>query len=792
MKGDATRAYITIETPKAGLLLLCDLLLVIATAIGSLLAGNAFTPEALMGVLTAASLTALLLYPRKRFSLPNAKFMLLFMAAAAVLLVFFFRQNIVAYIAGMIAEDCQDLLSDDDIKKSAFALCFLFIVLLFYLQKYLRLPLLIMILSLIPLFSTFIYRDNTESIASKIGIITLVIVWIAQIIWHKNSFGNFLCHAFAFGIICMAVGITIVYGFGIHPSDVEIEQRLKSDVNSPEQTLNIHIELNEPLIEKKRKWSEIIGESEGVSNLLTDGRLSFDDTLMLEASMDFDAFDGSPVYLRHFFGADYNGTAWSELDDDSKAALSEVISQFSSQNLTPSNLDSFSYSEFYELYRFETATTPFQIRKASMDTDETFLPYLTDMGDEFFGPDGDIINTGNVYSGTVNMPNGFYANNQILSTILLGESVTENPELQADELLYRDFVYNTYLDVPQEFIIQNPVFDDGYMEYITEEDIETGKSTLTSDQIFARKVNYIHRWLRDNCEYEINIDDKPSDKDFALYFLNESREGFCQHFATVSTLLCRAAGIPARYVTGFIIPESDYEGALDGVVAVNDSRAHAWTEIYVDGYGWLPIDFTPGYSNVRTSLTAARREQQRRPQAIVTEPQVPVTTALTPPINQISEPVPEPVKQVSETPQSTDDTDVYRMVFIPLCVIAFIVLVILLRRRLNLFMYAKKLSSENGFDTLMCRTKYILNTEKMPVSQLLSDRAAYLKVLEESCYGFVTPILKMALSVKFGGEKLSESEVRDLNTLLDEAISLYYRKQKLTGKLKLKYILNLL
>jgi transglutaminase-like putative cysteine protease len=793
MQSEMTRAYTSIKTPKSGLLFGCEFFIVIATTVFSLLAGNALSPESSIGVAAATAIIFVFCYPRKMklALLSDSKFMLLFAVIIAVFIVFIFRHEVTAYIAAMMFEECPRLLPGSVIIKAVFALNFLFAVTLFYLQIFVRSPLLVIIVSFIPLFSALYYENNTENITAKIGLIALVIVWIAQIIWQRNGFKNSFCQAFAFGIICMVIGVTIVYGIGYNPSEIKIEINPESEALLPKQTVEIKIETTDKVKGERRKWSEIIDESDGVSNLLTDGRLSFDHKPMLDVTMDFSAFEGSAVYLRHFFGADYNGKAWSELDADSKASLSEVISQFSSQNLYPNNLDSFSYSEFYKMYRYSAATMPFSIRKVSMDTDETFLPYLTDMNDEYFSSDGDIVNTETEYSGTINMPSGFYSSNEILNTILLGESITENSELQADELLYREYVLNTYMDVPQEFITQNPVFDDAYMSYITAEYITTGKSTLTSDQIFARKVNYIHKWLRDNCEYEINIDEKLADKDFVLYFLNESRQGFCQHFATASTLLCRAAGIPARYVTGFIIPESDYEDAPDGVVSVSDSRAHAWTEIYIDGYGWMPVDFTPGYSNVRTSLTAAKREQQNEPESSITPAEAPVTTvpSVNLPDEQASEPEPGLV-----APQSAFDTDVFVMmaIFIPFGVIVIIVVFIVLRRRLMILMYAKKLSSEKGFDTMLSRTKYILNAEKLPVTKLLSDRTAYLKTVSGSCYGFVTPILEAALSVKFGGEKLSESQVHDLNKLLDDAVLIYYRKQKLIKRLKIKYILNLL
>ena len=79
-------------------------------------------------------------------------------------------------------------------------------------------------------------------------------------------------------------------------------------------------------------------------------------------------------------------------------------------------------------------------------------------------------------------------------------------------------------------------------------------------------------------------------EDFVDHFLTEGR-GYCVHFATAGTLLLRLQGIPARYVSG-------YAAQLDqrGRGSVQDSDAHAWVEVYIDGCGWYPVEMTPGYS----------------------------------------------------------------------------------------------------------------------------------------------------------------------------------------------------
>ena len=72
-------------------------------------------------------------------------------------------------------------------------------------------------------------------------------------------------------------------------------------------------------------------------------------------------------------------------------------------------------------------------------------------------------------------------------------------------------------------------------------------------------------------------------------FLHRSKAGHCEYFATATTLLLRAGGIPARYATGFAITEkSERENAW----IVRQRHAHAWVRAYVNG-AWIEIDTTP-------------------------------------------------------------------------------------------------------------------------------------------------------------------------------------------------------
>lgn len=90
--------------------------------------------------------------------------------------------------------------------------------------------------------------------------------------------------------------------------------------------------------------------------------------------------------------------------------------------------------------------------------------------------------------------------------------------------------------------------------------------------------------------YDLDVPAMEPGEDFVTHFLREGR-GYCVHFATAGAMLLRHQGIPARYVTGYTV-QLDSQGWGD----VLDSDAHAWVEIYLDGYGWYPVEMTPGYT----------------------------------------------------------------------------------------------------------------------------------------------------------------------------------------------------
>ncbi|MFP5392780.1 MAG: DUF3488 and DUF4129 domain-containing transglutaminase family protein [Gammaproteobacteria bacterium] len=86
-------------------------------------------------------------------------------------------------------------------------------------------------------------------------------------------------------------------------------------------------------------------------------------------------------------------------------------------------------------------------------------------------------------------------------------------------------------------------------------------------------------------------------------FLYRTRAGFCEHYAGAFVFLMRAAGVPARVVTGY---QGGELNPVDGYLAVRQSDAHAWAEVWLAGRGWMRIDPTAAVSPDRVLKSAAR------------------------------------------------------------------------------------------------------------------------------------------------------------------------------------------
>ena len=189
-----------------------------------------------------------------------------------------------------------------------------------------------------------------------------------------------------------------------------------------------------------------------------------------------------------------------------------------------------------------------------------------------------------------------------------------NPVVSA----YAEYVYENYLDVPEDL-------RETLGQYAAAAPIVTGYMPSPSEPSFAiYTAGRFSSYLSNHCEYDAGTPAAPEGVDPVYYFLTESRRGYCMHYASAVTLMLRSEGIPARYVSGFAAE------IISGRQAnIPDRAAHAWVEVWVDGFGWYPVEVTPD-----DAFAWARR----------------------PDISETGEPVldtPEPTSEPTETPAPT-------------------------------------------------------------------------------------------------------------------------------------------
>ena len=132
------------------------------------------------------------------------------------------------------------------------------------------------------------------------------------------------------------------------------------------------------------------------------------------------------------------------------------------------------------------------------------------------------------------------------------------------------------------------------------------------------KARAIENWLSENCTYTRTPGESPEGRDFVSAFL-ETREGYCTYYASAMTVMARIAGLPARYVTGYGLKQADRRADTTSYVATN-ATAHAWTEVYFYGVGWVEFDPTSWnfYELVEMDAPVVK-EPKPEPTPIVTE-----------------------------------------------------------------------------------------------------------------------------------------------------------------------------
>lgn len=136
---------------------------------------------------------------------------------------------------------------------------------------------------------------------------------------------------------------------------------------------------------------------------------------------------------------------------------------------------------------------------------------------------------------------------------------------------------------------------------------ELARTVVGARRGFFEQAMALSLHVQGAATYNLEVPRYPDGHDVVDYFLFESKQGYCEHFASALTVLLRTRGIPARYCTGFL--PGTYN-PFTGFREVYGDEAHAWVEAYIPGYGWMTFDPTPG-SDAAPELSMHEKLEER-------------------------------------------------------------------------------------------------------------------------------------------------------------------------------------
>lgn len=339
------------------------------------------------------------------------------------------------------------------------------------------------------------------------------------------------------------------------------------------------------------RYSSVGGLSHGKLGGVSSIRPDFETDL----TVTFAPYSYETVYLKGFTGSYYSSNQWSE---------------HASYDLTSVYMHANDIASYDALYMPETdCSAKMEIINVDADSSYQYQPYYSSKDDI----------TKESESAVEIVNDGTGESNAVITSVMYAPYLGKyNEDVKPYDLPedYEKYIYEFCLQIPDEL---RPTLHE-YCAKAGFPGIATGSFDTAPpsnpEEINAYRLEvaqsiYKHFW--DEFDYTMSPGTTPYRRDFVEYFLTTQKRGVCAHFAASGTMLLRSMGIPARYVEGYCIPLSVMEDGKaiaaeysewyqgenligeEGILSVDvtDAQAHAWIEIYLEGYGFIPFEMTP-------------------------------------------------------------------------------------------------------------------------------------------------------------------------------------------------------
>lgn len=313
--------------------------------------------------------------------------------------------------------------------------------------------------------------------------------------------------------------------------------------------------------------------------------------------MESDRKPSTTIYLRGFYATDYENGTWKYDDSHFKAACKEM--GISETEAAKELFDmSYNISKMLDDAADESMEeVHYKITYNNISGDVAYAPYFSsyDSLDEDYELVGDYLLKKDIWDDTI-VGNAFSASTNTWYFLDIFYRDVVSKEAKEKEFEWYNDLATAYLEVPEGMEFVSKAATD-IQQWIPRDYYRGIYSNTRGYRIDMAEM--VKLYLAEKMSYSLILDDLPYDADPVEYALTESHEGYCMHFASAATLILRELGVPARYVSGYVINPGKFKTSDEVTfkAEVTDYASHAWVEIYLDDIGWIPVEVTPGYDS---------------------------------------------------------------------------------------------------------------------------------------------------------------------------------------------------
>lgn len=443
--------------------------------------------------------------------------------------------------------------------------------------------------------------------------------------------------------------------------------------------------------------------------------------------------NGGTMYLKGVSYANYSDNKWSILSDEQN-------------NSRPQDYNSFTMAKSVS----EKSSSLSIITENNENI--MFTPYFTSEIPTDFETVSDVL-----------IKNNFKYISYELSYLPYSENEVYYSSISSAYYDYKDFVYDTYTQLPEE--IGEKLIEIGeqhgiYLPRFGEEENED--NSLYGYKTNAQFAQLVKDLVSSVGRYSLDAEIMPEGEDFPVWFLTKAKSGYCVHYAATAAAMLRAYGVPTRYVTGYFVNAKAGEWTV-----VTSDNAHAWVEYFDDEMGcWVPLEstpasFVPAQYNSNTDETKATQNNSQ------TEPVTTVSQSATIATEKTTE-----MPSVTNNNSDKENTDygAFKIAIIVIIILLVLLAAVLIRRKILLVIRNNHFSKGRN-----------------------NSRAIYIYRHIESLGRFSNNVIpdeieEIALKARFSSHTVSTDELKILLSYHDDAENELLRNSSRIKRLYLKFI----